>query len=346
MAGKGPSAAFRMARASNLLQEFAGELLHPGAVLQRVNDILCQDHQPAAFVTCFYIVLDPASGKIEFANAGHNLPYKRSSGQQNQVDELYATGMPLGIFPKRIYEQQTAWISPGEALLLLSDGVLEARDRQGRIFGEERVLSMLKEYSADRPFVAFAKDKILEFTESEWDRQDDITLIKMFRLKQIQLQIVAENINIDEAGYSRLAEFSLSSAVGNERLAMERLAEIVRPLGLDAPRLENLKTAVAETVMNAIHHGNRDQTEIPVSIDVRLRGQKLFVRVIDSGSDPFPEIPVPDLEAKLSGEQSARGWGLFLIQQMVDEMFVSIEDDHHTVELVMYLDGDIDDDNE
>src|ERR687897_2660031 len=138
-----------------------------------------------------------------------------------------------------------------------------------------------------------------------------------------------------------LAELSVPSEPGNERIAMERVAEVVKELGLSEQRLERLKTAVAEATMNAIEHGNRYDPEVPVRIQVWLLKERLLVRVIDRGSGPLSSLPAkgPDLEAKLEDAQTPRGWGVFLIERMVDEVRVSGNPDHHTVELVMRLES-------
>jgi anti-anti-sigma factor len=140
-------------------------------------------------------------------------------------------------------------------------------------------------------------------------------------------------------GWQTMAEFELPSAPGNERVAMERVAEIVQPLGLPQARLARLKTAVAEASMNAMEHGNQYRADQPIEIQVRRSEDRLVVRIIDSGrNQEIPEEPqVPDLDAKLAGLQSPRGWGLFLIQSMVDRIEIVNEDQRHVVELYLEL---------
>jgi anti-sigma regulatory factor (Ser/Thr protein kinase) len=122
---------------------------------------------------------------------------------------------------------------------------------------------------------------------------------------------------------------------------MKRVEELIASIEMDAARLENLKTAVAEATMNAIEHGNREDADVPVRIAVLASEASLSVRITDNGGgSPVPEAETPDLAAKLAGDQKPRGWGLFLIQNMVDEMNVESDDSHHTVELVMHLRGD------
>jgi anti-sigma regulatory factor (Ser/Thr protein kinase) len=135
-----------------------------------------------------------------------------------------------------------------------------------------------------------------------------------------------------------LAEWTLASEPGNERLAMERVDEAVRELDLAPRRLERLKTAVAEATMNAIEHGNQNRPELPVAIRVRVSAADLAVDIVDQGgSAPIGNVETPDLYAKLDGAQSPRGWGLFLIKSMVDDMNVSSDDQHHRIELIMHL---------
>ena len=137
----------------------------------------------------------------------------------------------------------------------------------------------------------------------------------------------------------RLAEFRVPSEPGNERMAMERVAEALSEVEIGGESLERLKTAVAEATMNAMEHGNHYRAEVPVEVEVLVVDRDLRVRITDSGSGPPPEEAgdVPDLEAKLEGMQTPRGWGLFLIKSMVDEMSITGDDGHHTVELVVHL---------
>src|ERR687890_2304677 len=135
-----------------------------------------------------------------------------------------------------------------------------------------------------------------------------------------------------------LRELSVPSEPGNERMAMETVAEAISALDIRGGNLERLKTAVAEATMNAMEHGNHYRAELPVIIEVSASDAELSVKITDEGSGPPAfHSETPDLEAKLEGMQTPRGWGLFLIKNMVDDMEVTGDDGHHTIELVVHL---------
>jgi anti-sigma regulatory factor (Ser/Thr protein kinase) len=138
-----------------------------------------------------------------------------------------------------------------------------------------------------------------------------------------------------------LAELSIPSEPGNERRVAEEVARAVSGLGLSERTLERLKTAVAEATMNAMEHGNHYRAELPVLIEVSVSEANLSVKITDEGSGPPAfHSETPDLEAKLEGMQTPRGWGLFLIKNMVDDMNVTGDEHHHTLELILHLDGE------
>jgi serine/threonine-protein kinase RsbW len=140
----------------------------------------------------------------------------------------------------------------------------------------------------------------------------------------------------------RLDTFELPSEPGNERLALARVEQSVRGLGLPDSRLEKLKTAVAEATMNAIEHGNKNRAEIPVEVEVTQNGDEIIVAISDQGGDSGAgsgSAEEPDLLKKLDGGQSPRGWGLFLIRNMVDAMDITTNGQRHTIWLTMRTGG-------
>ena len=324
---KGVPAALVMATTHSILRAEAPRLVSPGEVLGRANDLLVAEMPAHMFVTCLYAVLDPTSGRLRYANAGHNLPYLRTA---DGVSELRARGMPLGLMPGMVYEEKEAAVAPGDDLLLHSDGLAEAHGPERQMFGFPRLAKLAAEGKSGQELIDLLLTELAKFTGPGWEQEDDITLVT---LRRTGTGSVAGST-------AALTEFELASEPGNERIAIERVAAAVGDLDLPAARLERLKTAVGEAVMNAIEHGNRNRPELPVGVRVAVSGAELSVRVTDQGGDrPVLQPERPDLEAKLAGEQSPRGWGLFLIESMVDELRTSADERQHAVEQIVRLEG-------
>jgi serine/threonine-protein kinase RsbW len=142
------------------------------------------------------------------------------------------------------------------------------------------------------------------------------------------------------SAWRTLADFSLVSEPGNEKIAMHLVEEAVRQLNLPPDRLERLKTAVAEATMNATEHGNGFRSDLPVTIQVMASENIMSVQITDYGENgPIEFGEKPEIEAKLNGHQSMRGWGFFLIEKMVDEVQIKNGDANHTIQLFLYLEG-------
>ncbi len=124
---------------------------------------------------------------------------------------------------------------------------------------------------------------------------------------------------------------------GSDRQARERVAAAVEPLKLPPAYLERLKTAVTEATLNAIEHGNRNRSDLPVTIRVLVSERALAVQITDQGNEPIPPRAEPDVASKVAGQEPPRGWGLFLIERMVDDVQITADEAHHTVELFLYL---------
>ena len=134
-----------------------------------------------------------------------------------------------------------------------------------------------------------------------------------------------------------LTSFEVASQPGNERVVLARVADAVAGVGLDGRQTRRLETAVAEAAMNAIEHGNREAATVPVEVEVFRSDGGLVVAITDQGGGGTSpaDLPEPDLDLKLAGEQTPRGWGLFLIRHMVDSLWVTDHGPRHTVWLEM-----------
>jgi serine phosphatase RsbU (regulator of sigma subunit)/anti-sigma regulatory factor (Ser/Thr protein kinase) len=339
---KGVPAALVMASTRSILRAAAERHSTPGQVLARVNTLLHPEIPPKMFVTCLYAIFDPVTGRFWFANAGHNLPALHTAGG---VVELRARGMPLGLLPDMEYEEVEATLAPGDVILLYSDGLAEAHNEAREMYGFPRVLATVGAYQGGQNLVQIVRTDLERFVGESWEQEDDVTLVVLERLDTAAATPTEQNsrdvMGPMEEKARLLAEFSVPSERGNERQVMEQVASVVgQELALPPRTLERVKTAVAEGAMNAIEHGNQYQADLPTDVQVWASAQQLVIRIADHGeSGPIPPVPEPDLQAKLEGLQSPRGWGLFLIKSMVDELRIQNEDEQHTIELVFNLVG-------
>lgn len=329
---KGVPAALVMATTRSTLRSIATQHDDPGKVLALANESLVPEIPPAMFVTCLYGILNPETGDLVFANAGHNLPYVRSA---DGVRELRARGMPLGLMPGMVYEVNSAKLDLGETVLLTSDGIVEAHSADGEMFGFDRLMELVGKDQEEEDLISQVLEELRRFRPSDLEQEDDVTMVAIRRASSALESASAFG---DEPGL--ISTFTYPSSSGNERRAMDEVADVVAGLGMNGDRLERLKTAVSEATMNAIEHGNHGDPAKLVGVDVLASTKRILVRIRDQGSAPVPAALIPNLEAKLAGEQGPRGWGLFLIEKMVDVMRTATNDGHHTVELEMSREGD------
>ncbi len=175
---KGVPAALVMATTRSILRAAAERLESPGAVLERTNNVLVPEIPPKMFVTCFMAVLDPQTGHLCYANAGHDVPYHVTS---NGVKELRATGMPLGLMPGMAYEEKETMLATDEYFLLYSDGLVEAHAPDREMFGFPRLQELLAGHRDAQDLNQFLLDQLADFTGPDWEQEDDVTLVTIQR---------------------------------------------------------------------------------------------------------------------------------------------------------------------
>jgi serine phosphatase RsbU (regulator of sigma subunit)/predicted ester cyclase len=180
--GKGVPAALVMSTTCGMLQAVARALgsSSPGEVLAQVNETLLARIPTNMFVTCFYSVLDPHSGTLSYANAGHDPPYMRRGN--DDADELRARGMPLGLMEGMEYEEQRTSLREGESVLFYSDGLVEAHDPKGEMFGFPRLRELIAHHAEEEGALGeFLMEELYSFVGKGWEQEDDITLLTLRR---------------------------------------------------------------------------------------------------------------------------------------------------------------------
>jgi serine phosphatase RsbU (regulator of sigma subunit) len=177
--GKGIAAALVMANTQSVLRAVAQrEGITPGRVLEEANEVLYAYIPPTMFITCLYAILDPESGGLVYANAGHDLPYLH---RNSEAEELRARGMPLGLMPGMDYEEKEVTLEAGDSALFYSDGLVEAHDPKGEMFGFPRLRALVAEYGEEPSLEETLLEELYSFVGEGWEQEDDITLLTLKR---------------------------------------------------------------------------------------------------------------------------------------------------------------------
>ena len=167
-----------MSTTCGMLRLAAQSLSSPGVMLQRVNEALFPNIPSNMFVTCFYALLDPESGLLRYANAGHDLPYLHHDGD---AEELRARGMPLGLMPGMSYEEKEDSLEVGDSALLYTDGLVEAHDPQREMFGFPRLQGLVSKHAEEESLEEALLEELYSFVGEGWEQEDDITLVTLRR---------------------------------------------------------------------------------------------------------------------------------------------------------------------
>ncbi|HEX6531314.1 MAG TPA: SpoIIE family protein phosphatase, partial [Nitrospira sp.] len=240
VSGKGVPAAIFMAVSRSLIKATALASVSPSECLEHVNRLLCPDNESAMFVTVFYGILHTETGELEFSNGGHNVPYV--IGGDRLVPVGTPSGMALGIVDDVRYQTSRVSLSPGETLVLYTDGVTEAMDAQGRLFSTPRFERTLHRLSTQRPIDLLTKvvEDVQAFSSGTL-QADDITMLALRYRQPALLEITLAN---------RPAEL--------QRLAseVERFAQSQRIPDAD---VHALSLALDEVITNTISYGYDDQ---------------------------------------------------------------------------------------
>ncbi len=173
--GKGLPAALLMANLQASVRALASEDTMPRDVAAGVNRLLCGSVASGKFVTFCYVVLDTASSRLVYSNAGHNPPIlARADGS---IERLEPSGMVLGVLPEGVYEQADIDVRPGDRLVLFTDGIVEAQRNDGEQFGDERLVETIVEHRRDpaQGLLDAILDAVSVFTGGAF--QDDATLV-------------------------------------------------------------------------------------------------------------------------------------------------------------------------
>ncbi len=303
VSGKGVPAALYMALTRTLLSAEAGRHGSPDEILAAANDELCRRNDSGMFVTVFMGVLDLRDGRLSYCSGGHNPPYRVTpSGEVSPLEG--PQGIVLGVFPGSDYGLASVTLGRGDSLVLYTDGVTEAMDGEGRMFGEERLTAFLAGRRGSPPdeLCGGLLDEVGRFASGA-DQSDDITVLAL-----------------RYGGPSIMTEIEMGGDLSELALLSRRIEEFGRAGALDAREVFDLNVALEEVVVNAMRYGFPGGGERGVRVRLERRGDLVVATVEDDGREFDPlGFPAPDTDAPLE-ERRPGGLGIHLARSMMDSM--------------------------
>lgn len=312
---KGVPAALFMARTVAVLEATARSTDSTAMMLARAAPRLAEGNENCMFATALCGLVDPHTGLFEVASSGHELPLRvRADGRVEAL--AMETGAPLGIDPDAYGEGHAGMLAPGDCLFCFTDGVTEARDRHGELFGEARlhaVLSVPGRTAEQR--VADVVAAVEAFAEGA-EPADDITLLAVGLVAPEQPQDTAMHFSIWPAGLR----------------AMNRaIDECLASQGIDAEGQSDVRLVLEELLANALDHGGAGDC----SVDLSFTERTITLRIVDDGA-AFNPLDTPDLELDENDlDRPIGGLGIHLIKTMALDAIYAREDDRNRLTLVL-----------
>lgn len=204
VSGKGIAAAILMAIVLTLIRQYAKIGYGPSDILKNVNLTLSEENPNLMFVTAFVAIYNSATGKLTYANAGHNLPYLIHNGP---VRLEASGGTPLGLFADEEYEDAEVEMADGDSVFLYTDGVTEAVNGNDEFFGTDRLEKVLKETSeaTEKHYLEAVEESLRDFT-GDMEQNDDITMLSLFARRNPVLEL-----DYDVREFAKIRECLLDS---------------------------------------------------------------------------------------------------------------------------------------
>ena len=303
VSGKGVTAALYMMTAKTLLKDAALSLRDPAEAFSRVNAELCRSNTANMFLTAWGGVLDLETGIVTFVNAGHNPPVRVEGGDADGRRPQYVTGKsgPVLAFMEGVaYKSRTLRLNPGDTLFLYTDGVTEALDRKGDLFGEERLLDAINAVPEPNPKAVcnVVRMAVAAFAEGV-PQADDITVLAVEYVSRPRRFV--RSFQPSQDGIAAASTF---------------LDECVSASFPDI--LPVLHVILDEMCSNIVKHSGASSFEVDVELLSDPAGVKLTF--IDDGT-PYNPLAHEDPDTSLPAEnRPIGGLGIMMVKKMASSV--------------------------
>jgi len=308
VSGHGVPSALVMAAARGQLHTLSNIPMSAHERIQSINDVLSRDlFGTGRFLTMFYLRLEENSSRVKWVRAGHD-PAILYNPSTEEFGELNGEGIPLGVMEEYQFESYEAELEDDELLVMATDGVWEARNNDGEMFGKERMLAIIKESahkSAETIRLAIV-DGVMDYCGGE--QEDDIAVVVVRKISNSRQTMTRETIS-----------FRMTNKDNCFKCFQPRVEDFGMSHGLHPKIVFHLTLVLDELVTNIISYGYADYDEHPIDVTIAIDGDLLTIRVEDD-SEPFNilEAPEPELDVPLEErDKPVGGMGIHLVKNMV-----------------------------
>jgi phosphoserine phosphatase RsbU/P len=306
VSGKGVPASLFMAVTKILFKATAGNGGTPGEILARLNAEICRDNESCMFVTFFCAILNIRTGQVDYSNGGHNLPYYLHHSGVTPLEN--PGGRALGLVEQSPYASGRMVLSPGEALLLYTDGVTEAMDSRETLYSDQRLERFLASNrdSSPRQIIGDLVSDVRHFAGGAL-QSDDITVLALLYFGTTKK--MAEEL-----------EIKLNNKVSELERFNQTLTEFGQHHGLDPKIVHDLNLALEEILTNIISYGYTDNREHEIKVRLSVQPGEVKAEVEDDGQ-PFDPLAAPEPDtAKSLEERPIGGLGIHLVRKLMDNL--------------------------
>ena len=303
VSGKGVPAALFMMKAETLIKALSTSLASdPGHILERANKSLCENNEAGMFVTCWLGIMDITTGKLDFANAGHNRPVIIVDGKAGFLEGPH--GLVLGGMDGMKYRNSSVQLKRGEKFILYTDGVTEAHAPNGDLYGDSRLLSFTQQHKdiAIKDFVSDLRNELADFS-SGVDQFDDITMLMVEFLK----------------GATITESRTFKAEVSELKNIFDFTDAMLTNIGFDKRTISKINTAMEEVFVNIASYAY-DGGDGTVTLEISSDSEEVKITFVDHGKefDPLAHED-PDLSLPLA-ERPIGGLGILMVKNIMDKV--------------------------
>ena len=310
VSGKGVPASLVMAVTRSLFRTVSAHESAPGRIVTSINETLVSSNESNMFVTLFVGVIDLPTGRMRYANAGHDAPLLM--GRDGRVGLLPVNpNLPVGIQPDWLYMTQETLIDPFTTIFLYTDGLTEAENSSQALFGEQRLMETARLAGADNILVPARLIECMENAVHDFvgdaEQSDDLTMLAIQYTKKHLLAKMQRSI-------------TLSNNVEEIPLLASFVDEVCEAVGFDMSTTMSLNLAIEEAVVNVMNYAYPHDTKGEVTIIAKANDERLKFVIIDSGT-PFDPTVKGEADITLSAEdRPIGGLGIHLVRKIMDSI--------------------------